>query len=253
MISEVIKACSKFDDVDCIVAPYEADAQLAYFTSRNLAQLVITEDSDLILFGCPKIMFKLDGTGSGYLYERHRLLLSLNVSQEHIDRKKSDYAEKSSRNSQQSSNSSECSYNDTDDFEAAEFRKFRRSCILSGCDYFEGLDGVGLIKATKFFNKASRTDLTKILPLVGLYLRMPTPKVDKNFIENFIDAENTFLYQPIYDVVKKKRLPLNELAQNESLPDCYKLDVLMDENASKDFASGNLHPHSKQKQNNFVH
>lgn len=43
-------------NVDCIVAPYEADAQLAYLNIKNIAQLVITEDSDLILFGCTKVM-----------------------------------------------------------------------------------------------------------------------------------------------------------------------------------------------------
>lgn len=44
-------------NVDCVVAPYEADAQLAYLNIRNLAQVVITEDSDLLLFGCTKVSF----------------------------------------------------------------------------------------------------------------------------------------------------------------------------------------------------
>lgn len=41
--------------VDCIVAPYEADAQLAYLTKSGLAHAVITEDSDLLAFGCKKV------------------------------------------------------------------------------------------------------------------------------------------------------------------------------------------------------
>lgn len=41
--------------VDCIVAPYEADAQLAFLTKCQLAQAVITEDSDLLAFGCRKV------------------------------------------------------------------------------------------------------------------------------------------------------------------------------------------------------
>lgn len=41
--------------VDCIVAPYEADAQLAFLTKCQLAQAVITEDSDLLAFGCKKV------------------------------------------------------------------------------------------------------------------------------------------------------------------------------------------------------
>lgn len=41
--------------VDCLVAPYEADAQLAYLTKSGLAQAVITEDSDLLAFGCKTV------------------------------------------------------------------------------------------------------------------------------------------------------------------------------------------------------
>ena len=49
-----VKACRE-KGVDCIVAPYEADAQLAYLNKSGIAQLVITEDSDLVLFGCDRV------------------------------------------------------------------------------------------------------------------------------------------------------------------------------------------------------
>ena len=57
--------------MDVIVAPYEADAQLAYLSKWNIAQLIITEDSDLIVFGCEKILFKMKIEtidGKDYLY-----------------------------------------------------------------------------------------------------------------------------------------------------------------------------------------
>jgi 5'-3' exonuclease len=38
--------------IDVIVAPYEADAQLTYLNISHIADYVITEDSDLVLFGC---------------------------------------------------------------------------------------------------------------------------------------------------------------------------------------------------------
>ena len=41
--------------VDCVVAPYEADAQLAFLSKVGLAQAIITEDSDLLAFGCKKV------------------------------------------------------------------------------------------------------------------------------------------------------------------------------------------------------
>ncbi|VDL67709.1 unnamed protein product, partial [Nippostrongylus brasiliensis] len=44
-------------NVDVIVAPYEADAQLTFLVSEGFADLVITEDSDLIAFGCERVGF----------------------------------------------------------------------------------------------------------------------------------------------------------------------------------------------------
>jgi exonuclease 1 len=67
----VIDACRE-RNIDCIVAPYEADAQLAYLNTSGLADFIITEDSDLTLFGCDKIVFKLTPNGDGTLYEKSR-------------------------------------------------------------------------------------------------------------------------------------------------------------------------------------
>lgn len=45
--------------VDCIVAPYEADAQLAYLNKTGMVQAIITEDSDPLAFGCKKVWNKM--------------------------------------------------------------------------------------------------------------------------------------------------------------------------------------------------
>lgn len=54
MALNLIKRCREIN-VDCIVAPYEADSQLAYLNISGIAHLVITEDSDLLLFGCKRV------------------------------------------------------------------------------------------------------------------------------------------------------------------------------------------------------
>lgn len=54
MAIQLMQECRKLD-VDCIVAPYEADAQLAFLNICGIADYVITEDSDLTLFGCKKV------------------------------------------------------------------------------------------------------------------------------------------------------------------------------------------------------
>ena len=48
--------------MDCIVAPYEADAQLAYLMKTGITSAVISEDSDLLVYGCQKV-------GDLYVYD----------------------------------------------------------------------------------------------------------------------------------------------------------------------------------------
>jgi len=45
----------KQENVQYIVAPYEADAQMTFLAISGQVDVVITEDSDLIPFGCPRV------------------------------------------------------------------------------------------------------------------------------------------------------------------------------------------------------
>jgi hypothetical protein len=42
-------------DVSYVVAPYEADSQMAHLWRTKKVSAIITEDSDLIAFGCDKV------------------------------------------------------------------------------------------------------------------------------------------------------------------------------------------------------
>lgn len=42
--------------VQLIVAPYEADAQLAFLSRTGAVDVVITEDSDCLPYGCKKVI-----------------------------------------------------------------------------------------------------------------------------------------------------------------------------------------------------
>ncbi|KAL3920026.1 MAG: hypothetical protein SGILL_003463 [Bacillariaceae sp.] len=65
--------------VSFMVAPYEADAQLAYLARQHYIDLIITEDSDLIAHGAPCILYKClrqiseTGTPAGVLWQRQDL------------------------------------------------------------------------------------------------------------------------------------------------------------------------------------
>lgn len=173
MAFEVIQAC-RSRGIDYIVAPYEADAQLAYLTKMGIADVVITEDSDLILFGCDKIIFKMDQGGYGILVEKSRL--------------------------------GDCLGNSAEKF---THEKFRQMCVLSGCDYLPSLPGIGLAKACKFFKLITHPDLRVTLPRLPAYLKMPQLSVSEEYLEDFLRAENTFLYQLVFCPTSNKLVPLN--------------------------------------------
>ncbi|XP_045606109.1 exonuclease 1 [Procambarus clarkii] len=185
MAADVINAC-RARNVDIIVAPYEADSQLAYLNHRGIAQLVITEDSDLVLFGCKACLFKLDNNGGCVLVEQEKLHLAMNVPRDKF-----------------------C------------FDKFRNMCILSGCDYLPSLHGIGLAKACKFFNVISNPDIYNALCKLPSYLRMPHLEVTKEYRDNFVKARNTFLYQLVFDPIDRILRPLNDYPDDlepEDLP-----------------------------------
>ncbi|XP_072546647.1 exonuclease 1 [Salminus brasiliensis] len=171
MAHEVIKA-ARTRGVDCVVAPYEADAQLAFLNKSGLAQAIITEDSDLLAFGCKKVILKMDKQGNG-----------LEIEQCHLGRCRS-----------------------LGDVFTEE--KFRYMCILSGCDYLASLYGIGLGKACKLLKMANNPDILKVIRKIGQYLKMNITVPDE-YIEGFVKANNTFLYQLVFDPINRKVVPLN--------------------------------------------
>ncbi|NXB48354.1 EXO1 Exonuclease, partial [Leucopsar rothschildi] len=171
MAHEVIKA-ARAQGVDCIVAPYEADAQLAYLNKTGMVQAIITEDSDLLAFGCKKVFLKIDKFGNGLEIDQARL-----------------------GNCKQLGN-------------VFTEEKFRYMCILSGCDYLPSIHGIGLAKACKLLKLANNPDIIKVIKKMGQYLKTNIT-VSEEYIQGFTRANNTFLYQLVFDPVNRKLVPLN--------------------------------------------
>ena len=68
MAHELIAALKR-ENFEFVVAPYEADAQIAALAQlgggeKGGVDIVFTEDSDLVAYGCPTVLFKLDKHGS---------------------------------------------------------------------------------------------------------------------------------------------------------------------------------------------
>ncbi|KAI8056530.1 PIN domain-like protein [Gilbertella persicaria] len=115
MIRAVILELQK-QKVQVIVAPYESDAQLTYLLKTNKVSAVVSEDSDLLVFGCSKVIYKLTREGNG---EEIKYQDIFTLQEERLDQFTPDL--------------------------------FRQMCMLSGCDYLPSLGGMGLRTALKKF------------------------------------------------------------------------------------------------------
>ncbi|KAM1455432.1 hypothetical protein TB2_004637 [Malus domestica] len=113
----------KQENVCYVVAPYEADAQMTFLAVSKQVEAVITEDSDLIPFGCPRIIFKMDKFGQGVEFQYSMLHRNKDLS-----------------------------------FSGFTKQMLLEVCILSGCDYLQSLPGMGLKRAHALIKKFTSYD-----------------------------------------------------------------------------------------------
>ncbi|CAM9462686.1 unnamed protein product, partial [Phaeothamnion confervicola] len=162
MAWKLIQACRPIPGVRCLVAPYEADAQLGFLSRGGYVDAVITEDSDVLLFGCQRVIFKLDGTGAG---EEVRL------------------ADVFARR------------NDDLDMRGRSHDELVLLCALSGCDYTPSLPGMGLKKAHRIVTQHGGC-LAKVLR--ALRLEWGAAATAK-YCCNLLQALLTFRHQRVFD------------------------------------------------------
>lgn len=110
-------------NIEYIVAPYEADAQISYLVRQGVADIAISEDSDLIAYGCPKILLKLTPTGTCDYFSFEGF-----------------YAR----------DSKDCS-SEVEALRELDNDEFVFACIMAGCEYLQNIERVGLKVALKHF------------------------------------------------------------------------------------------------------
>eukprot|EP01034_Spumella_vulgaris_P034090 gene34090-42037_t len=63
-----------------LVSPYESDAQLAFMSQMSQIDVVISEDSDSLVYGCKQVFFKMDSSGNGEHIKRCDLAKNKDLS-----------------------------------------------------------------------------------------------------------------------------------------------------------------------------
>ncbi|CAE6532527.1 unnamed protein product [Rhizoctonia solani] len=174
MAYQVIKALQA-EGIPYIVAPYEADAQMAYLEREGIVDGIITEDSDLVIFGCKNLLFKLGQDGS-----------CVNVRRDDLGSVK-DLAL--------------LGWGD---------KELRWMAMLSGCDYIDSLPGLGLKTAHKLLRKWKTVDkVIQAIRMDGSY------KMPKGYLESFRIAELAFLHQRVYDPISQRLTHLGPPPEDE--------------------------------------
>ncbi|CAG8186160.1 unnamed protein product [Penicillium nalgiovense] len=145
-------------NVQYVVAPYEADAQLVYLEQQGDIQGIISEDSDLLVFGAKRLISKLDQHGDCIEINRANFTACREVSL--------------------------VGFSDPD---------FRNMCILSGCDYLTNIPKLGLKTAYRIIRKHRSVEKAlRMLQFEGNF------RVPADYFANFKQAELTFLYQRVF-------------------------------------------------------
>lgn len=144
--------------VQYIVAPYEADAQMVYLERKGILDGILSEDSDLLVFGAKCLLTKLDQYGNC------------------IEINKADF--------------SACKDITLTGWSDVEFR---RMAILSGCDYLASINNMGLKTAYRMVRK--HKTIEKVLRMLAFDGKFFVPK---GYLEAFYQAEHTFLHQRVF-------------------------------------------------------
>ena len=192
--------------VEYVVAPYEADSQLAYLEKTGTIDGVLSEDSDLLVFGVRVLLTKLDQYGECIMIRRDDFTACREVSL--------------------------VGWTDVD---------FRSMAILSGCDYLANIEKMGLKTAYRNIRKHKTVEnVIRALQFDGKF------KVPATYLEDFKRAEMTFMYQWAYCPTAKGLVNVCKPEKGVDPHQLPYIGQYIEPFIARGVASGALHPHTKE-------
>ncbi|KAL8907847.1 MAG: hypothetical protein Q9207_001170 [Kuettlingeria erythrocarpa] len=197
----------KAEGVQYVVAPYEADAQLAYLEKRGIIQGILSEDSDLLVFGAKRLLTKLDQYGDCIEICRNDFTRCREITM--------------------------AGWTDAE---------FRCMAILSGCDYLASFNKMGLKTAYQKVRKYKTIErILRMLQFEGQY------NVPAGYLEAFRRAELTFLHHWVFCPVANEMVMATQLPPDISSENMDFLGNHVETEVALGVAKGDLHPMTKQR------
>jgi exonuclease-1 len=171
MVSAAMADLRTVEGVEVMRAPYEADAQLAYLARHEDVHCIVTEDSDLVAYGC-RVLLKLDrNSGKGLLVEPSSLW---SISEKGFS------------------------------LRGFNARMLLEMCILCGVDYLDSPRGLGIKTANKLMAKLK--DGMRVIKHLRVHER--AINVPEGYEANFQQALSTFLHQRVWSNQEGAVVPL---------------------------------------------
>lgn len=197
----------KLLDVPYIVAPYEADSQLAYLEKQGVISGILSEDSDLLVFGAKCLLTKLDQHGECVMINRADFTACREISL--------------------------VGWTD---------KEFRMMAMLSGCDYLPGIPKMGLKTAYRLVRKHKSLD--RVVRTVQFDGSM---KVPAGYVEAFTRAERTFMHQWVFCPEAQCLVNLNKVPAELDLADLPFIGKCVEPEIAAGVACGDLDPNTKKR------
>ncbi|KAI1325552.1 hypothetical protein F5Y16DRAFT_260729 [Xylariaceae sp. FL0255] len=206
MARHLIEALKKAG-IPYVVAPYEADAQLVYLERQGITSGIISEDSDLLVFGAKRLITKLDQYGQCVEINRRDFGACREVSL--------------------------VGWSDV---------LFRHMAILSGCDYLNSIPGFGLKTAHRMLRKHKTAErVVRMLQFEGKH------RIPADYFTLFTQAEQTFLYQWAFCPTSKQLVNLTSVPDEISLDQLPFIGSYVEPELARRIASGDVNPITKQE------
>ncbi len=169
-----------------VVSPYEADAELAYLCQTKVADFAISEDSDILVYGCEDLMLKLDNEGN---CETITLKKSLKDPETMARAGRDEFIK---------------------DLAEMTPDQFIELCIVAGCDYLKNIPGIGLKRAIKFLRDAPLDEALETIATRSQY----QCKIPKNYGEDVHRITLQFKYGLAIELDRWIMTTLNPLPSN---------------------------------------
>jgi exonuclease-1 len=202
LIEELKKA-----DVPYVVAPYEADSQLVYLERQGLISGIVSEDSDLLVFGAKRLLTKMDQHGQCIEINRRDFCAVREIS-----------------------------------LTGWTDNEFRHMAIFSGCDYLDGVNNIGLKTAYRLIRKHKTPErIIKMLRFDGKH------QIPDTYLQDFKQAELTFLHQRVFCPKKRDIVLLTDPEPSVNVDDMPFIGAPVETEMARSIAAGDVNPITKQR------